>query len=90
MKVELVCDHSCLLGEGPVWNGREKKICWVDILNGEIHEYDVVQKKRNTISVRQMVGAIAPEKNGHYVAALQHGLGFINRQTAEVEMIADP
>src|SRR5665213_242539 len=90
MKVELVCDHSCLLGEGPVWNGREKKICWVDILNGEIHEYDVVQKKRNTISVHQMVGAIAPEKNAHYVAALQHGLGFINRQTGEVKMIADP
>lgn len=90
MKIELVCDHICELGEGPVWDARGNKICWVDIVNGEIHEYDVNHRKLKTIPVHQMIGAMALKRNGNYVAALQHGFAFINRQTGEIKMIGDP
>ena len=90
MKIELVCDHICELGEGPVWDARGNKICWVDIVNGEIHEYEVKQGKLNSIPVHQMIGAMALKKNGNYVAALQHGFGFVDRHTGEIEMVGDP
>jgi len=39
LQLTVAVKHACLLGEGPVWDARRKLICWVDILNGAIHEY---------------------------------------------------
>ncbi|MEP7143187.1 MAG: SMP-30/gluconolactonase/LRE family protein [Ferruginibacter sp.] len=86
----VVLHHLCLLGEGPVWDIRHKVICWVDILNGVIHEYSPEQKKHRTIDIRQMIGSIAICTDGNFIAALQNGFAFINRLTADVKMIADP
>jgi len=43
-EIDVVADHKCLLGEGPLWDNENKTICWIDILNGEIHEYSIKQK----------------------------------------------
>jgi sugar lactone lactonase YvrE len=40
MKIETVISETCLLGEGPDWDFRKKTICWIDILKGQIHEYN--------------------------------------------------
>ncbi|GAC1441791.1 MAG: SMP-30/gluconolactonase/LRE family protein [Sediminibacterium sp.] len=90
MPLEVVVEHSCLLGEGPVWDARRKCICWVDILEGEIHEYSPGEKMFRTIPVHQMIGAIAVCRDGNFIAAMRNGFGFINRETGRVTMITDP
>jgi sugar lactone lactonase YvrE len=87
---ELAIDHRCLLGEGPVWDIRLQAICWVDILRGEIHEYSPAENLHKTLVVHQMVGAVAICKNGHFLAALKNGFGFVDRKTGAVIMIANP
>ncbi len=87
---EIVIDHQCLLGEGPVWDVNLKSICWVDILLGKIHEYTPGTKSHKTISVNQMIGAVAICKSGHFVGALKNGFGFIDRKSGAVSMIANP
>lgn len=82
--------HTCLLGEGPVWDAKRKMICWVDILKGGIHEYAPEQKIHTTIPVHQMIGAFAVCTNGNFIAALQNGFAFIDRISGETNMIADP
>jgi sugar lactone lactonase YvrE len=86
----LVLNHTCLLGEGPVWDTKNKLICWVDILNGEIHEYSPEQKTHRTIGIHQMIGSIAICTNGNFIAALQNGFAFIDRITGQVKIITDP
>ncbi len=86
----LVLQHSCLLGEGPVWDAKTKTMCWVDILQGEIHEYSPGDNEHKTTPVHQMIGAFAICTDGNFIAALQHGFAFINRVTGEIKMIADP
>jgi sugar lactone lactonase YvrE len=88
--VEIVLDHQCLLGEGPVWDAKNKTICWVDILQGEIHEYAPADKLYKSIAVNQMIGAIAICSNNRFIAALQNGFGFINRNSGAVTIIANP
>jgi sugar lactone lactonase YvrE len=88
--VELVIDHRCLLGEGPVWDMNHQSICWVDILRGEIHEYSPLNDLHKTLSLNQMIGAIAICKNGRFIAALKNGFGFIDRKSGTVKMIANP
>ena len=88
--LDIVVDHKCLLGEGPVWDAVRKTIYWVDILKAEIHEYIPAQKMHRIIPVHQMIGSLAVCTNGNFIAALQNGFAFINRITGEVKMIADP
>lgn len=88
--LEIVVEHASLLGEGPVWNAKQKLICWVDILNGEIHQYSPEEKKHSITEVHQMIGSIAVCTDGNFIAALQNGFAFIDRKTGEIKMIADP
>lgn len=90
LQPEIALRHTCLLGEGPVWDARRRVICWVDILNGEIHQYTPEQKKHEIIPVHQMVGSLAVCKSGNFIAALQNGFAFIDRITGELKMINDP
>lgn len=87
---EIVTANKCLLGEGPVWDATRKAICWVDILNGLIHDFSTEQQFHITIKVDQMVGAVALCTNGHFIAALQNGFAFIDRLNGNISMIADP
>ena len=87
---EVVPEHRSLLGEGPVWDRVHQTICWVDILRGEIHEYKPSQKLHKTLSLNQMIGAVAICKNGNFLAALRNGFGFIDRVSGAVTMISDP
>ena len=74
MTIETVIPHTCLLGEGPVWDFRKKTICWVDILNGQIHEYNPSDHSHNVISVNQMIGAMAICKNGRFYCGAEKWL----------------
>lgn len=89
-QLDVVINHKSLLAEGPVWDDKRKTICWVDILNGVIHEYSAEQKIHTTIPVHQMVGSIAVCANGNFIAALQNGFAFIDRISGGLKMIADP
>lgn len=86
----VVVEHNCLLGEGPVWDAKEKLIHWVDILNGEIHAYSPDNKIHTTMLVGQMIGAFAFCTDGHFIAALQNGFAFIDRSSGAIKMIEDP
>jgi sugar lactone lactonase YvrE len=88
--IRAVTQHTSMLGEGPVWDAINNTICWVDILNGEIHEYDVVQEVFRTISVGQMIGSFVLRSDRNFIAALHHGFAFIDRKSGLVEMITDP
>jgi sugar lactone lactonase YvrE len=90
MNPEVVCEKVSELGEGPLWDPSRKLICWVDILNGHIHEWSPVSKTLNTLQVGQMIGAMAICNDGNYIAAMKDGFGFVNPKTGEVEMIENP
>lgn len=90
MSPEVVSGIKCELGEGPLWDASKNQISWVDILNGQIHEWSPESETTKTLSVGQMIGAIAPCEDGNYIAALKDGLGFVNCKTGKVDMITNP
>ena len=90
MQIDVVLPHRCLLGEGPVWDFRRKVICWVDILNGEIHQYSPVSKEHHVIPIGLMIGAAVLCTDGNFLTALSAGFAFVNRENELVSMIANP
>jgi sugar lactone lactonase YvrE len=88
--LQVIPNHTSLLGEGPVWDHKKKVIIWVDIINGIIHEYAPQEKNFRSIKVQEMIGSVALCTNGNYVAALQSGFAFVNRNTGVISKIHDP
>ena len=90
LKYKVVAPHCCLLGEGPIWDDETKTIYWVDILNGNIHEFCTTENVHRTIQVNEIIGAVALCTNGDFLAALKSGLAFIKRLSGEVKMLHHP
>ncbi len=89
-KWELVLDHKCELGEGPVWDVEHGIIYWVDILAQEIHQFSPASGKHEVHKQDQMVGAIALTDSGGMVAALATGFALLDLEKGTKEMISTP
>ena len=76
------------LGEGPFW--FEDRLWWVDITAGILHSVDGEGKNPSVLSVGRKLGAAAPAGEGRFIAALEDGIAFVHRASAEVELIARP
>ncbi len=87
---EIVLDHSCELGEGPVWDEANQCILWLDIKRGEIHEYDPSLNTHKSFYVGEMIGCIAPREKGGFIAGLENGIGFIDSEKKTVQHIVNP
>lgn len=88
-KIETVIDHRCILGEGPLWDHKQKRILWVDIAEGHIHQFTPSTNVFKTFSAGEMVGATALSDN-RLIAATESGFSFIDLENEEIENIIDP
>ncbi|MEJ7780168.1 MAG: SMP-30/gluconolactonase/LRE family protein [Daejeonella sp.] len=89
-KSELAFGISCHLGEGPVWDERNKRILWVDIIKGEIHWFFPDTGEHNYSETGQLTGAIALTDKGDILAALQTGFVRVNLNDGSLQNISDP
>ena len=79
-----------MLGEGPVWDGANHTILWVDIMGCAIHELNMKSNALRSISTPSMIGSFALCTDGNILAAMQDGFIFINRITGAVSPLSDP
>lgn len=85
MKAEIVLDARCGLGEGPVWDGREGRLYWVDIMLGRVHRWRPGTEGVETMETGEPVGAAALRKDGGLVLALQSGFAVAGTFGGAVE-----
>lgn len=88
MQAELVLDARCGLGEGPVWDEREGRLCWVDILAGRVHRLAPETGAVETMQAGEPAGALALRGNGGLVLALAGGFALTERFGAPVRRLA--
>jgi len=86
---ELEFQHDALLGEGPVWDWRNRKLYWVDIEGFAVHRYDPETRNHRIIDVGQYVGSVAIRKSKGLVAALKSGFVSLDPETGKIDLIAD-
>lgn len=77
--IEVASNIKSILGEGPVWDKKNNSICWIDIRQGHIHILDLGNHTSRTISVGKLIGAIALDENGNFIAAKENGVSIIDR-----------
>lgn len=89
-KLEVVCSHQCELGEGPVWDHVNKRIIWVDILRGEIHQLKISSLEKKVIRIGGFVGAVTLCSSGELLVALQNNFAFIREKQGNSEICIVP
>lgn len=83
-------NYDATLGEGPVWDEREARLYWVDILSGTLLQYDPDTKSNRAYNLGEHLGCLALRKEGGLVVALQSGFAFFDPRQQELSSIMDP
>lgn len=65
MKAELIFDAKARLGEGPAWDLKTQTLYWVDILEKRVYAGTQVLAQLD-----DLIGCLAPYKDGHLILAL--------------------
>ncbi|WP_166240322.1 SMP-30/gluconolactonase/LRE family protein [Paenibacillus turpanensis] len=91
-KPQLLADVRASLGEGPVWDSRSKSLYWVDIIEKRLFvmqpESDSSQYR--TLHFNQSICAVAPKKDGGFIAAAENGFYTLDDAGGELTPVYDP
>jgi len=75
---ELALRASAVVGEGPVWDARSGRFCWVDISEGILFETDFSNGMTESTSVGMLLGAAVPRSgNPGFAVAVADGFGLV-------------
>lgn len=89
-RVALFRSVPAALGEGAVWHPTRQSLFWVDILGRKIFETTLPDAPTRTREVGQLVGAVAPARDGGLLAALQDGIHRVDLATGKTTPFAHP
>ncbi|HVE91317.1 MAG TPA: SMP-30/gluconolactonase/LRE family protein [Actinomycetota bacterium] len=94
LRAELVVDAKARLGEGPLWDHRDRVLWWLDVEGQRIHRLDPSSGESTSLQVATKVSALALRRAGGLVAAVADGFAAVGadgslEQLASVQH-ADP
>lgn len=75
---DLLMRMQMSVGEGPVFDHRTGRLCWVDITNGTLFENDLSTGQQWASTFDTLLGAVAPRTDGvGFAAAVTEGFAFL-------------
>jgi len=87
--IELAGGDKATLGEGPIWDSRDGRLFWVDIVGGVINVLTPATSRSRRIEVGEHVGCVAlTARPDTLVGALRSGWYWIDVETGAKQLIA--
>jgi sugar lactone lactonase YvrE len=87
--IELACQDEATLGEGPLWDHRDGRLLWVDIVEGVINVLLPSASTMQRIELGENIGCIAlTARSDTVVGALRSGWHWVDLETGEKRLIA--
>jgi sugar lactone lactonase YvrE len=85
-RVDLAVDCRSVLGESPIWCGKEKRLYWIDINARTLSAYEpsVQQMPCLPVVLPALVGTIVPRAGGNLLACLEEDIVPVNADTRVV------
>ena len=88
MKVSVLDEARCHLGEGPVWDPSVEALYWVDSYGPTLYRNDFLSgRTRSWTLPGKAVGSLAPRERGGLILAMDQGLYAFDCEDASLELI---
>lgn len=88
--VTLICQCGDLLGEGPLWDHRQGRLLWIDILRGVVHSWRPTGELSEVLHVDALLGSIALCGKSDLLLATSRGLMIWRSDSGQSELLANP
>ncbi len=91
MKISVLSEHRCRLGEGPLWDAENGVLYWVDSLEPALYRHCLADGNTRVLELPgQTVGSLALRETGGLVLAMDQGFYLCDPQTGDIEVLAQP
>jgi len=71
----IILESNCQLGEGAFWDSKRKKLWFVDIEKGLVHQFDPKSREHFSFPTGQRIGTLVPSKlEEKLILGLQDGI----------------
>ena len=87
-QVDCAVRGADLLGECPLWDGRE--LWWVDILAPALKRFDPASGAQRALALPEPIGSFALRRAGGILAAMKSGLFLLDPEDGTLEVVAQP
>ena len=84
---QLLWNVSAELGEGPVWDPRDRALWFTDIKRQQVHRFNPASGEKRSWEAPEQIGFILPAQRGGFVAGLQSGLHRFDPANDRFELI---
>jgi L-arabinonolactonase len=75
LKISVLSEHRCQLGEGPLWDPRAQCLYWIDSLGPTLYRYDdQLQQTRHWKLPGQSIGSLAVREQGGLILAMDQSI----------------
>ncbi|MBT4626794.1 MAG: SMP-30/gluconolactonase/LRE family protein [Rhodospirillales bacterium] len=91
MKITVLDDTRCHLGEGPVWDEAEQALYWVDSLGPTIYRHDwATRTTARWVPPGESIGSLTLRAGDGLILAMDNGLHRFDLSTGASTAIAEP
>ena len=88
MKITILLNAHCQLGENPLWHREEGSLYWEDIEGGKVHRFHLASGKHQVIYHGERVGGFTFQANGDLLLFRVHDLALL-RPDGQVKMLRE-
>lgn len=75
--MKLICKKRCIIGEGPIWNDKEKLLYFTNGLGNEVCILNIYTGELIVRTLEQGVAAMAFDKNNRLIVSRADGIYFL-------------
>lgn len=91
MKISLLNDDRCHLGEGPLWDFERQALYWVDSYGPTVYRYDCERTATDSWTLPGgQIGSLAVRARGGLILAMDQGFYTFDPDSAGLEVISRP
>jgi len=83
MQTTLILDAKTTLGEGPAWDSKTQTLYWLDILGKRVYANTEILAELD-----DLIGCLAPRKNGNLLLGTRFGFADLNPDTAQLTVLS--
>ena len=89
MKLELIADYQCVIGENPLWHPIEKQLYWTDIPTGRMFRYAPSTGEHEQFYQGEVVGGFTIQAEGNLLLFMARGAVKVWRNGELIDVLEE-